>query len=85
MGVAATPAPWGLKPQNSAKKFAHVGVLSDHLLSQNHVPKVSDPAMQWVNIRFNLTLVSIFTKISLSHSLMYWQQDGWLKNRPKWF
>ena len=43
MGVAATPAPKGLGPQNPTKKLAHVGVLLGHLLSRNHVPKVSDP------------------------------------------
>ena len=43
MGVATTPAPKGLGPQNSTKTLAHVGVLLAHLLSQNRVPKVSDP------------------------------------------
>ena len=43
MGVAATPAPKGLGPQNPTKKLAHVGVLLGHLLSQNRVPKLSDP------------------------------------------
>ena len=32
-GVAATPAPKGLYPQNFAKKLAHVGVFLGHLLS----------------------------------------------------
>ena len=35
--------PLGLESQNSAKKFAHAGVLLGHQLSQNSVPKVSDP------------------------------------------
>ena len=43
MGVATTPAPKGLAPQNPTKKFVHVGVLLGHLLSQNRVPKLSDP------------------------------------------
>ena len=43
MGVAASPAPKGLGPQNPTKKLAHVGVLLGHLLSHNRVPKVSDP------------------------------------------
>ena len=43
MGVAAKPAPKGLGPQYPTKKLAHVGVLLGHLLSQNHVPKLSDP------------------------------------------
>ena len=41
-GVAATPAPKGLGPQNPNKKLAHVGVLFGHMLSQNRVPKVSE-------------------------------------------
>ena len=40
MGVAATPAPKGLGPQNPTKKLAHIGVLLGHLLSQNRVPNV---------------------------------------------
>ena len=43
MGVSTTPAPKGLGPQNPTKKLAHVGVLLGHLLSQNRVPKLSDP------------------------------------------
>ena len=43
MGVATTPAPKGLGPQNPTKKLAHVRVLLVHLLSQNRVPKLSDP------------------------------------------
>ena len=39
MGVAATPAPKSLGPQNPT----HVEVLLGHLLSQNRVPKLSDP------------------------------------------
>ena len=35
MGVAATPAPKGLGPQNPIKKLAHVGVILGHLLSCN--------------------------------------------------
>ena len=38
MGVAAPPA-----PQNPTKKLAHAGVLLGHLLSQNRVPKLSNP------------------------------------------
>ena len=40
MGVAATPAPLGLGPQNPTKKLAHVGVLLGQLLSQNKVSKI---------------------------------------------
>ena len=43
MGVAATPAPKDLGPQNPTEKLAHVGVLLGHLLSQNRVPKLLDP------------------------------------------
>ena len=43
MGVVATPAPKGLGHQNPTKKLAHDGVLLGHLLSQNRVPKLSDP------------------------------------------
>ena len=43
MGVAATPASNGLGPQNPTKKLAHVGVFFGHLLSQNRVPKLSNP------------------------------------------
>ena len=39
---AATSAPKGRGLQNPTKKFAHLGVLFGHLLSQNHVSKVSD-------------------------------------------
>ena len=38
IGLDATPG-----PQNLTKKLAHVGVLSGHFLSQNRVPKLSDP------------------------------------------
>ena len=38
MGVAATPSPKGLGPQNPNKEWAHLGVLLGHLLSQNRVP-----------------------------------------------
>ena len=41
-GVFTTPVYKGLGPQTSTKKLAHVGFLLGHLLSQNHVPKVSD-------------------------------------------
>ena len=43
MGVVATPAPKGLGLQNTTKNLAHVGVLLGHFLSQNRVPKLSDP------------------------------------------
>ena len=43
MGVAATLAPKGLGPKNPTKKLAHVGVLMGHILSQNHVPEISNP------------------------------------------
>ena len=43
MGVAALSAPKGLGPQNPTKELAYVGVLLGHLLSQNRVPKLSDP------------------------------------------
>ena len=43
MGVAATPALKGLGPQNPTKKLAHVGIILGHQLSQNRVPKHSDP------------------------------------------
>ena len=37
------PAPFGFGAQKSAKKFTHAGVLSGHKLSQNRLPKISDP------------------------------------------
>ena len=40
MGVAGTPAPWGLKPE---QKVGPRWVLLGYLLSQNRVPKLSDP------------------------------------------
>ena len=43
MGVAATLAPKDLGPKYPTKKLAHVGVLLGHILSQNHVPEISDP------------------------------------------
>ena len=43
MGVAAIPAPKCAGPQNPTKNLAHVGFLLGHLLSQNRVPKLSDP------------------------------------------
>ena len=43
MGVATTQAPKGLGPQNPTKNLVHVGVLLGHFISQNRVPKLSDP------------------------------------------
>ena len=43
MGVAATPAPKGLGPQNPTKKLAYVGIFMGHLLCKNRVRKLSDP------------------------------------------
>ena len=45
MGVAVTPALKGLWPQNPTNKLVYVGVLLGHLLSQNRVPKLSDPGL----------------------------------------
>ena len=63
MGVAAIPAPWGLKPQNSPKKFAHGGVHLGRQLSQNHVPKVFYPGPPPLNGTFcNMGDSGIFLK-----------------------
>ena len=43
MGMATMPALKGLGPQNPIVKLAHVGLLLGHLLSQNRIPKLSDP------------------------------------------
>ena len=43
MGVAAMPAPKCLGAQNPSKELAHFRVLLGNLLSQNRVPKLSDP------------------------------------------
>ena len=43
MSVAATPAPKGLGLQNPTKALTHVGLLLDHVLYKNLVPKLSDP------------------------------------------
>ena len=73
MGVAATPAPKakGLGPQNSTKKLAHVGVLLGHLLSQNRVPKLSDPrpTLIFVTLICNISRqkVTLFFSIPLCH------------------
>ena len=53
-GVAATPAPRGLGPQNLNKKVAHARVLLGHLLSQNHVPKVPDLGPPSKIVKINL-------------------------------
>ena len=50
MGVAATLAPKCLGPKKPTKKFAHVRVLSGHMLSQNHAPEISDPGPPLSNI-----------------------------------
>ena len=54
MGVAATPAPKGLRPKNPTKKLAHVRVLLGNLLSQNRVPKLSDtgPPLKHFTVAF---------------------------------
>ena len=53
MGVATTQVPLGFGTKNSAKKLSHAGVLSGHNLSQNHVPKISDPGSPLNSIQIN--------------------------------
>ena len=53
MGVAATPAPKGPGPQTPTKNLAHVGVLLGHLLSQNRIPKLSDPGVDIAALNSN--------------------------------
>ena len=50
--MAAMPAPKGLGLQNLTKLLAHVGVLLGHLLSLNHVLKVSDLGPPPLNLRW---------------------------------
>ena len=47
MGVSGTPAPWGSKPEQ--KVGPRWGLLI-HLLSQNRVPKLSDPGPPPLNL-----------------------------------
>ena len=67
MSVAAK----GPGPQNPTKKLAHVGVLLSHLLSQNRVPKLSDPGppLNYV-YRVKLNVNKTFYYISLWQTFM---------------
>ena len=77
-GNIAPPAPKGLGPHNPTKKLAHVKVLLGHLLSQNRVPKLSDPGPPLFSFIFSsdrgtvvieLLLNSLFTCYhTVSHS-----------------
>ena len=58
MGVAVTPAPKGMGLQNPTKKLAHVGVLLGHLLSQNRVPKLSDPGPPFKMIKYIICFIA---------------------------
>ena len=72
MGVAATPAPKGLGPQNPTKKLAHVGVLLGHLLSQNRVPKVSVP------LKFNFAVIILHcAKLVLNQTMFETLSINW--------
>ena len=72
MGVAAIPAPWGLKPQNSPKKFAHGGVHLGRQLSQNHVPKVFYPGPPPLNFVTNTIKVFIRAELIFDCFICRW-------------
>ncbi len=55
-GKWAWPAPLGFGAQVPAKKFAHAGVLSGRKLSQNRLPKISDPGSPLLTIHGIISL-----------------------------
>ena len=69
MGVAATPAPKGLGPQNPTKKLGHVGVLLGPFLSQNRVPKLLDPG-QWTPLKYWVKCVRYYRLSSVRTELL---------------